>query len=90
MRRFCLVRTEDISGVSGVGCVAEGILFSAGKAVLAWVTEYRSVAVYDSIKDLERIHGHDGRTKTVWIDDAYEEERAREKAEFEELLKEDE
>lgn len=68
MRRFLLVRTEDVSGVSGVGTVAEGILFSTGKAVLAWVTRYRSVAIYDSIEELEAIHGHDGRTKIEWID----------------------
>jgi hypothetical protein len=70
MRRFYLVRKEDVSGVSGVGIVAEGILFGTGKAVLSWVTQYRSVAVYDSIDELEQIHGHDGRTVIEWLDKA--------------------
>jgi len=69
MRRFLLVRTEDVSGVSGVGTVAEGTLFSAGKAVLAWTTKWRSVAVYDSIDELEHIHGHNGATRIQWIDE---------------------
>jgi hypothetical protein len=68
MRRFLLVRTEDVSGISGTGAVAEGMLFSTGKAVLAWVTRYRSVAIYDSIDELEAIHGHDGRTTIQWVD----------------------
>ena len=68
MKRFHLVRKEDVSGVSGVGIVAEGILFGTGKAVLNWVTQYRSVAVYDSLDELEHIHGHDGRTVIEWLD----------------------
>ena len=67
MRMFHLVRIEDVSGISGTGIVAEGVLFSTGKCVLAWVTEYQSVAVYDSIEELEAIHGHNGRTKIEWL-----------------------
>lgn len=69
MRRFLLRRVEDVSGISGVGDVAEGILFSTGKAVLQWMTEFRSVAVYDSLDELMEIHSHDGRTLLlVWMD----------------------
>ena len=68
-RAFNLVRDEDVSGVSGTGIVAEGIQFSTGKCVLAWVTQYRSIAVYDSIQELEAIHGHDGRTRIVWLEE---------------------
>ena len=66
MRSFHLVCTEDVSGVSGIGVVAEGIQFSTGKCVLAWVTKHRSVGLYDSIEELEAIHGHDGRTSIEW------------------------
>jgi hypothetical protein len=52
MRRFCLFREEDVSGVSGTGVVAEGVVFSTGKAVLSWCSERRSVTVYDTIADL--------------------------------------
>lgn len=67
-RRFNLIRDEDVSGVSGEGLVAEGVVFSNGKAVLAWMTDKASVAVYDSVKDLIAIHGHDGKTRTEFVD----------------------
>jgi hypothetical protein len=68
-RRFLLVRTEDVSGTSGTGIVAEGILFSNGKAIISWTVKYMSVAVYDSIAELEAIHGHEGRTTIEWVDE---------------------
>jgi len=67
MRNFRLVRTEDVSGISGTGIIAEGVQFSSGKCVLAWTTEYQSVAVYDSIEELDAIHGHNGRTHIEWL-----------------------
>jgi hypothetical protein len=70
MRRFCLVRNEDVSGVSGTGVVAEGVVFSTGKVVLSWCSEYRSVTVYDTLADLETVHGHAGRTCIAWLDPA--------------------
>ena len=68
MRRFRLIRIEDVSGVSGTGVVAEGVAFSTGKVVLSWCSEYRSVTVYDTVGDLEAIHGHEGRTRIEWLD----------------------
>lgn len=68
-RRFHLVRDEDVSGTSGTGIVAEGILFSTGKAVINWTTKYMSVAVYDSIAELEIIHGHQGKTRIEMVDE---------------------
>ena len=65
-RTFVLRRVVDESGISGTGDVAEGIEFSNGKCALCWLTRYRSVAVYDSIRELEAIHGHDGKTQVVW------------------------
>lgn len=69
IRTFILRRIEDDSNVSGIGDVAEGIEFSNGKCVLCWITQYRSVAVYDSIRELESIHGHDGKTLIVWAEE---------------------
>ncbi len=68
MRRFYLLRLEDVSGVSGTGVVAEGVVFSTGKVVLSWRSEYESVTIYDSLPDLEAIHGHEGRTRIQWLD----------------------
>ncbi len=66
MKTFKLKRIEDESGVSGTGIVAEGVLSSHGKCALFWLTEYKSVAIYDSISELEAIHGHDGKTIIEW------------------------
>lgn len=66
MKTFWLERIEDASGVSGMGIVAESVQFTNGKCALAWVTQYQSVAVYDTLGDVEKIHGHDGKTLIVW------------------------
>lgn len=68
MRRFILNRKEDVSGISGTGIVAEGIEFSRGKCVIAWLTEYESLAIYDSIEELEVIHCHEGKTIIEWLE----------------------
>jgi hypothetical protein len=67
-RRFVLDRTEDHSGVSGTGIVAEGVEFGDGTAVLRWVVGLRSTAVYESMSDVVAIHGHNGSTQVVWVD----------------------
>jgi hypothetical protein len=67
-RRFVLLRHKDESGISGTGIVAEGVQFSNGKCALSWLTDVSSVAVYESLKDVLRIHGHSGYTEVRWID----------------------
>jgi len=69
MRRFRLVRSEDASGVSGTGAVADGVQFANGFCALTWKSEFASVAIYHSIDVLEKIHGHEGRTAVEWIDE---------------------
>lgn len=66
IKTFLLVRDVDVSGVSGVGVVACGVVFPTGKAVLNWTTDISSVAIYDSLEDLIFIHGHDGKTRVVF------------------------
>lgn len=68
MRRFYLVRAEDVSGVSGTGVVAEGVEFRSGKAVLTWLSEFGTVSVFDSVDDIVSVHGHEGRTWIQWLD----------------------
>lgn len=68
MRRFILRRYEDPGGVSGTGDVAEGVEFSCGRCVLHWRTHINSIAIYDTIFQLEDLHGHDGKTKVIWVD----------------------
>lgn len=66
-RRFVLRRDDDETGISGTGVVAEGIEFSTGWCALSWMTNAHSVGVYPNIKELERIHGHNGRAVIVWL-----------------------
>lgn len=67
-RRFVLDRKEDATGTSGVGVVAEGLMFSNGKVALGWYSHYGAVNVYDSIEVVRVLHGHQGKTKIVWLD----------------------
>jgi hypothetical protein len=66
MRTFVLERNEDETGISGTGIVAEGIQFTNGKCAMSWLTDVTSVAIYGSLEDLEKIHGHGGKTKVVF------------------------
>lgn len=68
MRRFYLRRKEDESGVSGVGVVAEGIEFSDGTCSMRWKTKIASTGFYNTLDELEHIHGHNGKTEIEWID----------------------
>lgn len=68
MRTFKLVRTEDFSGVSGTGEVAEGAQFSDGTCVMRWLTKTTSKGMYATVEDIALIHGHQGRTKVVFDD----------------------
>lgn len=67
-RRFVLNRTEDETGISGVGLVAQGIEFEDGVCVIRWMTEHRSTAMYPSIDTLIHLHGHNGKTRVDWVD----------------------
>ena len=68
MMRFVLDRFMDVSGTSGTGVVAEGVVFSDGTAVLRWRTDLHSTAIYDTVDDLMAVHGHEGATQLRWID----------------------
>jgi hypothetical protein len=70
MRRFYLVRADDVSGVSGLGVVAEGVVFGDGSVELRWRTEYGGRESWPNLKKCAQCHGHGDRTKVVWIDEA--------------------
>jgi hypothetical protein len=79
-RRFLLERQADESGVSGTGVVAAGVQFHDGNCVLKWYVSGETMGIYHNgiwqdtgedvtgIEKVERIHGHNGKTKVVWID----------------------
>jgi len=68
MRYFYLRRIEDESGTSGTGIVAEGVEFTNGQCVLHWLTQFSSIAIYPTIKELINIHGHNGKTVIEYYD----------------------
>lgn len=63
---FRMMRDVDVSGVSGTGCVAEGIVFCDGRVALRWLTETGSTTTFDSLDDCMSVHSHDGRTRFVF------------------------
>ena len=70
-RRFELHRDEDLTGISGTGVVAEGIICTDGVGLMRWLTEWpSSVCHYDrGLESIEAIHGHGGKTRIVWLDE---------------------
>ena len=66
---FHLKRTEDESGVSGTGRIAQGVIFDNGKVALTWLSDHPSVTVYDNIGEVRAIHGHEGKTEVVMEQD---------------------
>lgn len=84
MRRFHLQRDVDVTGVSGVGVVADGVEFGkpldimwpdgaktslpAGWVRVVWRGERPSTVLWASARVAEEIHGHNGATRLVWLD----------------------
>ncbi len=71
-KRFYLSRQIDESGISGEGIVADGVLFSCGYVILCWRLATKvginTIGWYPNIESVEKIHGHAGATKVVWVD----------------------
>lgn len=69
-RLFHLQRDHDVSGVSGTGRVADGVLWPDGTVSLRWIGARPSVVFWDRLEDAEHVHGHGGATRIVWTDQA--------------------
>jgi hypothetical protein len=68
LRRFVLLRDVDVTGVSGEGLVVWGVEYPDGVCAYRWNSPHKTTCVADCIRDIETIHGHDGRTRVVWLD----------------------
>lgn len=68
-RRFYLKRLADVSGVSGVGRVADGVQWTDGQVTLHWRGARPSTSVWASMGDMLDIHGHGGSTVVEWLDE---------------------
>jgi len=67
-RRFHLLRLEDVSGLSGCGVVASGVVFEDGRVALEWFGSRSSINIYNCIDDIEYLHGHQGKTLIIYDD----------------------
>jgi hypothetical protein len=72
VKRGYLERYEDISGVSGTGKVAEIAISSDGRVAIFWPPPLDSIAGYSDIEKVKRIHGHNGKTAVVILDEEAE------------------
>ncbi|MCM1974609.1 hypothetical protein [Streptomyces sp. G1] len=75
-RLFHLQRDHDVSGVSGTGRVANGVLWPDGTVSLRWIGERPSTVHWDRLADAEAVHGHGGATRIVWADEPPPADRA--------------
>jgi hypothetical protein len=66
-RPFALWRQTDVTGVSGEGTVAHGVQFADGQVVIRWLGKYASTVVWESMDAAMKVHGHDGKTRVVWV-----------------------
>lgn len=68
-RRFVLRRHTDVTGVSGEGSVADGVLWPDGTASVRWRGEHPSSVFWDRGRvSVELIHGHGNATEVVFLD----------------------
>ena len=72
MRLYYLCRKEDISGASGTGRIAEVAEFDDRTVVVRWIGHWNaagvaSTTVFNSLNDLLKVHGHQGRTDVELI-----------------------
>ena len=67
MPQFYLERHEDVSGVSGTGIVAHGIVLPSGNVVVEWAKPPQAITIFPSIGAVKKVHGHDGKTEVVYI-----------------------
>lgn len=66
MRKFFLLRHEDVHNNSGVGVVAQGVQFDNGMASMTWLTDEPTVTNFNrGIRGIKRLHGHDGKTEVI-------------------------
>ncbi|WP_327725755.1 hypothetical protein [Streptomyces europaeiscabiei] len=67
--RFYFRRHQDVSGVSGEGRIADGVLWPDGTASLRWRGPHPKIDFCDrGLVTAEHVHGHGGATEIVFID----------------------
>ena len=60
-----LYRRVDVSGVSGTGVVAVGVILPSGKVVLEWLGPYKTETIFEDISQIFAIHSHGESTQII-------------------------
>lgn len=72
-RTFKIYRDEDISGVSGIGFICDGVVFDDGHVAIHWTgSPYPLTTPHpDGLDSVLYIHNHKGQggARIVWDDD---------------------
>jgi hypothetical protein len=68
-RRFRLVRHVDVTGISGTGVVADGVLWPDGTVTIRWRGGMPSTVNWERLDHAHAVHGHGGATRIEWLDD---------------------
>jgi len=55
-RMFYIERKLDVTGISGLGRVLDGVVFQTGQMVVCWRSEYSSITVFPSWDAFEAVH----------------------------------
>ncbi|WP_280266567.1 hypothetical protein [Nocardia wallacei] len=69
VRVFQLHRDRDVTGFSGTGVVADGVIWPDGSVSMRWRGRVRTTVTADRLADIETAHGHDGATRVVLVAD---------------------
>lgn len=62
---FQLTRDDDVIGFSGVGVVADGVIWPDGTVSMRCCGPVRTTVEAACVSDIQTIHGHDGATRVV-------------------------
>lgn len=62
IKTYKLVRNKDVTGVSGTGIVGFIAELPSGRCVLEWISNHPTITIFNNIKEIELIHGHDGKS----------------------------
>jgi hypothetical protein len=65
MKKFYLLRHDDVNGNSGTGVVAEGCIFGDGTGSYTWLTHTKTVTAFLNTKQIMDLHSHGGRTEMI-------------------------
>lgn len=68
LRRFILLRVEDVSGSSGTGVVAHGVQWKRDGKEQVIPSFADSFKVFSDLDTMMLIHAHEGRTRFHWQD----------------------